>query len=122
MSIAIDQAEQTILAILPNNTKILAGEINTMGSFLIFDSIKINNAHISDVDYVFNLFIAISSKAKNNRLVYTPLNDALNALVIDYQTKQKVELGQISPYSLKGLIVYQVKLIVKGFENVEFSY
>lgn len=122
MSIAIDQAEQTILAILPKTTKVLAGEINTMGSFLIFDSIKINNAHISDVDYVFNLFIAISSKAKNNRLVYTPLNDALNALVTDYQTNQKVELGQISPYSLKDLIVYQVKLIVKGFENVEFSY
>ena len=119
--IAINDAEQLILDVLPSSTKVLAGEINTMGSFLIFDSIKINQAHISDVDYVFNLFIAISSKTKNKRLVYTPVNDALNSLLTDYQLNQKIAISSITPFSIKGLIVYQIKLIVKGFENVEFS-
>ena len=75
---------------------------------------------IDDMDYVFHLFIAISSKTKNKRLAYQPLDEALTALVADYQANRNIELGRIVPYSLKGLIVYKMPLTVRGFKGEDY--
>ena len=116
MAIDIDAAEKAILAILPEAT-VLNGDINTMGTLLVFDSISINEAMIGDVDYVFQLYVSNSSRAKNNRLAYGEISAALNALLADFEVNMKVEVGHIKPYSIKGLIVYQIQLRVKGFEH-----
>lgn len=118
MSIDIDAAEQKIIAVLPKAT-VLNGDINTMGTFLVFDSININEFVIGDVDYVFQLYISISSRTKNKRLAYSDISAALNALLADFENNMKIDVGKIKPYAIKGLIVYQVQLTVKGFEHVE---
>jgi len=118
MSVNISKAEQYIMNILPQVTK-LQGEINTLGTYLLFDSITINNAIIDDIDYIFNLYISVSSKAKNTRLAYDPVSAALQALINDYVTKQKIEIGKIKPYAVKHLIVYQIPLTLKGYEHVD---
>ncbi|MBL4774481.1 MAG: hypothetical protein JKY87_00270 [Mariprofundus sp.] len=117
--INIFNAETKILSLLTNVT-MLAGEINSLGSYVVFDKLKINNAFIDDVDYIFNLFIAISSKTKNKRLAYAPLDEALTALMDDYQVNQDIELGGIVPYSIKGLIVYKIPLTVRGFKGEDY--
>ena len=119
MSIAISQAEAKILAVLPNAT-VLGGEINSLGMYLVFDHIVMNNIDIDDVDYVFHLFVAISSKTKNKQLAYQPLDAALAALVADYQANRNIELGRIVPYRLKGLIVYKMPLTVRGFKGEDY--
>jgi|GEM_PF-6005180 len=118
MTVDIDQAEDTILGILPELIS-LEGAINTMGEYLIFDSIVTNEAHIGDIDYVFKLYIAVNSRTDDKRLAYQPINDALTALLNDWATNQKVAIGRSKPYSVKGLIVYEIPLIVQGFEHVE---
>jgi hypothetical protein len=119
MPIEINNAENKIMQALPQVTA-LKGEINSLGSYLVFNHIKVNNAMIGDLDYVFHLFIAISSKTKNKRLVYTPLDDALTALSDDYQINRNIELGHIVPYSIKGLIVYKIPLTVRGFKGEDY--
>jgi len=120
MTIDIDKAESVIHSILPKLV-MLEGAINTKGEFLIFDSIVINEAHTGDIDYVFKLYIAISSRIRNKRLAYQPINDALTKLVDDWAENQQVEVGRSKPYSIKSknLIVYEIALTVKGFEHVE---
>ena len=119
--IDISQAEQTILSVLPKAT-VLNGEINTMGTFLVFERINVNELAITDVDYVFALYVAISSRAKNKRLAYEPINDSLNALLTAYERARKIEVGNIKPHGIKGLIVYQIQLTVKGFEPDTAEY
>lgn len=116
MAIDITKAEQLIIDVLGQVTK-LQGDINTTGTFLVFDSIKINNAIIDDFDYFFNLYISVSSRAKNTRLAYDPISAALQSLVDDYVIRQKIEIGKIKPYAIKGLIVYQIPLTVKGYDQ-----
>ena len=118
MTIAIDQAEQTIRAILPDLV-MLEGKINSKGDYLLFDSLVINNAHIGDIDYVFKLYIAIHSRTNDKRLAYEPMNNTLTALVADWEINQTVEIGRSKPYSIQGLIVYEIPLTVKGFDYVE---
>lgn len=118
MTIAIDQAEAVILAILPELV-LLEGKINSKGEYLLFDSLIINNAHIGDIDYVFKLYIAINSRTNDRRLAYESIDEALTALVEDWEVNQKVEIGRSKPYSIQGLIVYEIPLTVKGFDHVE---
>lgn len=115
MIIDIDEAEKLIFEVLPKAT-VLAGEINTMGTFLVFEKINVNELLIGDVDYVFALYVSISSRTKSKRLAYGELSSALNALLSDFEENRKIEVGQIKPYAVKGLIVYQVQLTVKGFD------
>jgi len=117
--IHIAESEAKILSVIPQAT-LLAGEINSLGTYLVFDHLKINNAMIDDVDYIFSLFIAISSKAKNKKLIYTPLDDALSSLLTAYQTDMAIEVGAIKPFSIKGLIVYQIPLTVRGFKGEDY--
>lgn len=119
MSVQIGLAEAKITSLLPQATK-LAGEINSLGTYLIFDHLNINNALIGDVDYVFNLFVAISSNSKDNKLIYQPLDNALTILVDAYQLTQAVEVGNIKPYSIKGLIIYKIPLTVRGFKGEDY--
>lgn len=119
MAIQINIAEDKIMQVLPQATA-LHGEINSLGSYLVFDHIKVNNALIDDLDYVFHLFISISSKTKNKRLAYAPLDAALTALSDDYQANRNIELGHIVPYSIKGLIVYKIPLTVRGFKGEDY--
>ncbi len=120
MSVDISAAEKKILDVLPDVT-VLAGEINAQGSYLIFDSIKVNESSIGDMDYRFNLFIAISSRTKNKRLAYQPVSDALSRLIEDFEKTQNIEVGTIKPYGAKSLIIYQIPLTVQGFESPDTS-
>jgi len=117
--IQIAVQERKIISVLPHAT-LLAGEINTLGTYLIFDHLKVNNVFIDDVDYIFSLFIAISSKAKNKQLAYAPLDTALTALFAAQQTDMAIEIGNIKPFSIKGLIVYQIPLTVRGFKGEDY--
>lgn len=119
MPIDIDNAEQIILRVLPKAT-VLSGEINTMGTYLVFERMNINELAIGDVDYVFALYVSISSRTKSKRLAYGELSSALNALLSDFEENRKIEVGQIKPYAVKGLIVYQIQLTVKGFEHQDY--
>ena len=110
-NVNIDAAQQRILEVITGVTT-LSGEINNQGEYLVFDSLAINEPHTLDVGYKFNLYLAISSKTKNKRLAYQPISDRLNQLMTDYQLTQTIEVGNIVPYSLKGLIVYLVPLTV----------
>lgn len=116
--IDIAKAEQTILNVL-NDTTRLQGEINTKGTFLVFDSLDIKEANIDDVGYKFDLYIAISSTTKNKRLLYQPITDALNDLFEHYKQTQIIELGRIVPYSKNKLIIYKLPLTVTEFSEGE---
>jgi len=119
MSIDISADEQLINAILPQAIT-LEGSVNTQGTYLVFDSIAVNEVHTGSIDTVFRLFIAISSRRSNKRLVYTPVTAALNALITDWDLNQKVKMGRITPFTVKGLIVYQVLLTVKGYTENDY--
>lgn len=114
MDIDISQAESKIRQVLPDVIT-LSGEINTLGSYLLFDAISVNEAGIGDVDYEFRLFIAISSKTKAKQLVYEPISEALTTLITHWQSHQQIAIGKIKPFASKRLIVYQIPLTVRGF-------
>lgn len=120
MIVDISKAEEAILKILPKLT-VLDGAINTRGEFLVFDSIVMNEAYTHDIDYVFKLFVAISSHTKSKRLAYKSMSEILSDLVEDWEENQKVEIGRTKPYSnpAKSLIIYEISLTVKGVEYVE---
>lgn len=121
MDIDVSQAEQAILGILPQARMLENNAINSKGVFLVFHSLAMENAHLSQVGYQFRLYIAISSLASNNRLAYAPLSEALDALVKDWQQHQTVEIGRIKPNAAKGLIIYEIQLTYQG-ENHVGSY
>jgi len=118
MAVDINKAESTIRNILPDLVS-LSGAINTKGEYLIFNSIVPNEVDIDDIDYVFKLYIAINSRIDDNSLAYEPISKTLTNLISDYKENRIVEIGRVKPYSVKGLIVYEITLTVKGFEYVD---
>ncbi|BBB22355.1 hypothetical protein CVPH_0188 [Abyssogena phaseoliformis symbiont OG214] len=92
--IAINKAQELITQVLPKIT-LLQDAINTRGTYLIFDNIKVNNASISDFDYVFKCFVAIKTASANKALAYQPLDAVLNPLVEDWKNNAKIEIGDI---------------------------
>ena len=120
MPVDINGAEQEILKILPKAT-LLQGIINTKGTFLLFDSLRIKELSVGDIDYIFQLYISISSHGNNNSLAYDGISSSLNALFSDFDRNRKIDIGKIQPHAIKGLIVYQIELTVKGFKDVQFD-
>ena len=116
--IDINKAQEVITKVLPKVT-LLQGAINTKGTYLVFSHININNASIEDFDYVFKCFVAIKTKSSNKALVYKPINDILNPLIKDWEQNAAIEIGDTKPYTIKGLIVYQIDLTVIGFKQEE---
>ncbi len=114
MSIDIAAAEERIQGVLPHVTE-LAGEINTKGTFLIFDHIDIKEPVIGGVNYIFNVYVSVSSKTKNKRLLYEPINAALNPLIEAVVNGECLSLGKIIPYAIKGLLIYKIPVTVEGF-------
>jgi len=118
--IDISKAEDSILTILPN-LAVFDGEITANGEFFIFDSIVINNIHTRDIDYVFTLFVAISSHTENQRLSYDPVSNILSALLTDFELTQKVEIGEVTQSYMNNLVVYEITLTVKSDEFLGYE-
>lgn len=110
MDIDINAAEQVIRDILPSVKALDKNVINTKGMFLIFNNLLPQNQFLDEVHYEFKLFVAINSLIKNQTLAYEPLSSALDALMKDWQQKQRVRIGRIKPNAIQKLIVYEVTL------------
>ena len=110
VDINISAAEQAILQILPRAKALENNAINTKGLFLVFHSLEMDNAYLGQVGYQFRLYIAIHTRAQNNRLAYAPVSAALTALIKDWQQHQRVAVGRINPNAGNGLLIYEIHL------------
>lgn len=116
--IDIAKAEKIITDTVPA-LKPLQGGINVKGNYLLFDHIAIANAHIDDINYIFNAYVATRSRTKDKKYIYKPLEDILNPLITAFQQTRKIQIGTIKPYVVQGLIVYQIPLTVNLYEAID---
>ncbi|KJY83287.1 hypothetical protein TW81_09825 [Vibrio galatheae] len=107
----IKKAEAYLRNIIPKAIP-LTGEINTVGTYLLFNTITINNGFTEDVTYNFNCYIAISSPSRSKGLIYDGLSEVLSKLIQAQQQEQQVEVKAAKPFSSNKLIIYQLGIAV----------
>ncbi len=116
--IDIKKAENYLHSIIPRAIP-LSGEINAMGTYLLFNTLTVNNGFIDDVTYNFSCYIAISSPSKRKELMYDGLSDVLTNLIAAQQAEQQIEVKAAQPFSHNKLIIYQLNIAVTPPLDVE---
>lgn len=111
MSINIQAAEEYVRRIIPSAIP-LCGEINTLGTYLLFDTLTVNNGFTEDVTYYFQCYVAVSTPTRNKGLMYDGLSDVLTQLIQAQQQEQRIELKTAQPFSSNRLIIYQIQIAV----------
>jgi len=101
--INIDKAQKQITKDI--TCEVLDKEINREGVYLAFEDLKIQN-HLN-IDYIFSLYVALSSFTKNRSVMYKRLNQALNEI------NQSSNIGLISCNPIKtdgNLLIYRLQI------------
>lgn len=111
MSIDIQKAEDYLRAIIPKAIP-LSGEINTMGTYLLFNTLSVNNGFTDDVTYNFNCYVAISTPSRRKGLIYDALSEVLTSLIEAQQQDMQIEVKAAQPFSSNKLIIYQLGIAV----------
>lgn len=112
MSIDIQKAEDYLRSVIPKVIP-LSGEINALGTYLLFNTIKVNNGFTEDITYNFSCYVAISTPSKQKKRIYDELSNVLTKLVEAQQADEQVEVKAAKPFmNGKKLLIYQLDIAV----------
>lgn len=111
MSIDIQKAQDYLCTIIPKAVP-LAGEIDAIGTYLLFNTIMVHNGFTEDATYHFNCYIAVSSPSGNKELIYDDLSEVLTNLIKAQQADQQLEVKSTKPFSSNNFIIYQLDIAI----------
>ncbi len=118
MSINIQQAEDYLCAIIPDVAP-LCGEISTTGTYLLFNTITVNNSATENVSYNFSCYVAAPDTPSGKTQFYNTLNDTLSGLLKAEQTEQQIEIREMQSRDHDHLMVAQLDIAVTPLLHTE---